>query len=302
MKKALFFLMIIISPFIFSSCLLLALFVGTDSLDKHECMTPETLTNLVNRQITETTFTLVDSDYIKRDDFKARIVYLSTEDLPGKTISAIQIYSWPSPSSDVEIAAELFDQRKKDRTTIVHYDDYYFTDYYFYKYENEIYTAFEKLYSPLTTGLEKNEWKLAVKPEISTFRFNYPNDSKYKENKKYSSAKTLLQTSMYDCYLFLNKDFSAEVQSDYNSFMNDLNTIYQGDFWYFDWYDGWNDEDSDESYSDPISDADTSKKERDTPYARLQCYYSTSLPASEVTEKELTAETFIYKQGVVVAK
>lgn len=252
-------------------------------------MTPEALTNFVNRQITETTFTLVDSDIITRNDFKARIVYLTTEDLPGKTIRAIQIYSWPDPDSDVEIAADVFYDRKNARTTIVHYDDYYYTDYYFYKYEDEIYAAFEKLYSPLTTGLEKTEWKLAVKPKIDTFRFNYQSDDKYKERKKYSSAKTLLQTSMYDCYLLINKDFSAEVKQDYNSFMYDLDSIYQSKYWDFEWSDSWNDEEND-------------KNEHNTPYARFHCYYSTSLSASEITDKELTADTFIYKQGVVVAK
>ena len=288
MKKFLFFIMMMVSPLIFSSCLLFW-FVGGDSLKKHECMTPEALTNLVNRQITETTFTLVDSDIITRNDFKARIVYLTTEDLPGKIIRAIQIYSWPDPDSDVEIAADVFYDRKNARTTIVHYDDYYYTDYYFYKYEDEIYTAFENLYSPLTTGLEKTEWKLAVKPKIDTFRFNYQSDAKYREKKKYSSAKTLLQTSMYDCYLLINRDYSAEVKRDYNSFMYDLDSIYQSKYWDFEWSDSWNDEEND-------------KNEHITPYARFHCYYSTSLSASEITDKELTADTFIYKQGVVVAK
>ena len=300
MKKALFFLMMMISLLLFSSCLLFW-FVGTDSLNKHECMTPEALTNLVNRKITETTFTLVDSDIITRNDFKARIVYLATEDLPGKTIRAIQIYSWPDPDSDVEIAADVFDDRKNARTTIVHYDDYYYTDYYFYKYEDEIYAAFENLYSPLTTGLEKTEWKLAVKPKIDTFRFNYQSDDKYKERKKYSSARTFLQTSMYDCYLLINKDFSAEVKQDYNSFMYDLDKIYQSEFWDFLWYDGWNKNEDEESYSDPVSDSDTSnKKERNTPYARLHCYYSTSISAATVTNKELTSTDFGSKQGVTV--
>lgn len=291
-----------VSPLIFSSCLLFW-FVGGDSLKKHECMTPEALTNLVNRQITETTFTLVDSDIITRNDFKASIVYLTTEDLPGKTIRAIQIYSWPDPDSDVEIAADVFYDRKNARTTIVHYDDYYYTDYYFYKYEDEIYTAFENLYSPLTTGLEKTEWKLAVKPKIDTFRFNYQSDAKYREKKKYSSAKTLLQTSMYDCFLLINRDYSAEVKRDYNSFMYDLDSIYQSKYWDFEWSDSWNDNEDEESCSDPISNTDTNgKKECNTPYARFHCYYSTSLPASEITDKELTADTFIYKHGVVVAK
>ena len=90
---------------------------------------------------------------------------------------------------------------------------------------------------------------------------------------------------MYDCYLLINRDYSAEVKRDYNSFMYDLQKTYEEEgrssYWYDDLY---------------IYGA----KERTTPYADLHIYYSTSLSDATVTNKELTSTDVGSKQGVTV--
>ena len=93
MKKALFFLMMMITPFLFSSCFLMMLLVTSNSFDKHECMTAEDLTTFMNKQDFGTTFTLIDSEYEEGNRFKKRVVYLKSKDFPGKTIIACQNYS-----------------------------------------------------------------------------------------------------------------------------------------------------------------------------------------------------------------
>ena len=285
MKKALFFLMIIISPFIFSSCVFMMYIFTRNSFDNYECMTAEDLTTFMNKQGFGTTFTLIDSEYIEQDHYKMRVVYLKTKDLPGKTIIACQDYS-------------------SERTTIVSYNYHFFTDYFFYKYEDEVYAEFEKLYAPLVEGLEKNkEWKLVLKPKIESFGFHYDDDrDKKEEEEKYSSAKNMLKLTIYEAYLLINKEYSAETERDYNAFMYDLQNTYEEENWYNYGYEYWDPYYYEFDSSDPISsDAGVKKIEKDrTPFANLHCYYSENILASEVTNKELTSDSFGLKEFVFV--
>ena len=168
--------------------------------------------------------------------------------------------------------------------SVVHRDLFFYTDYLFYKNENEIYNAFKKLYSPLTEGLEENQWKLVLKPDIYTFSFYTTRDNSGISKDNYLSIVKIIQSTRCEAYLLINKDFSAEVQSDYNSFIKDLQKTYEEEGRSRYWYDFY-------VYG---------PKERTTPYSDLHCYYSTSLTASEVTEKELTSTSFCSKQGVIV--
>ena len=261
-------LLCLITSFIFSSCGLLALFTVDDRMDSVECMTPEDLTHFMSNQFPEANFKLIGTDFSKdKHNYKERIVYLTAANFPGKTITAIQSY------------------QSSYRMVAVSRDFYFYTDYFFYKNENEIYDAFKKLYSPLTTGLEENEWKLVLKPDVYTFSF-YTTDEYSKIGKdNYLNVAKIIQSTRYDSYLLINKDFSADVQRDYNSFMYDLQKTYEEEgrssYWYDDLY---------------IYGA----KERTTPYADLHIYYSTSLSAATVTNKELTSTDFGSKQGVTV--
>ena len=261
-------LLCLITSFMFSSCGLLALFTVDDRMDSVECMSPEELTLFMNKQFPEANFKLIGTDFSKdKHNYKERIVYLTAANFPGKTITAIQSY------------------QSSYRMVAVSRDFYFYTDYFFYKNENEIYDAFKKLYSPLTTGLEENEWKLVLKPDVYTFSF-YTTDEYSKIGKdNYLNVAKIIQSTRYDSYLLINKDFSADVQRDYNSFMYDLQKTYEEEgrssYWYDDLY---------------IYGA----KERTTPYADLHCYYSTSVSAATVTNKELTSTDFGSKQGVTV--
>ena len=247
---------------------MLALFTVDDRMDSVECMTPEDLTHFMSNQFPEANFKLIGTDFSKdKHNYKERIVYLTAANFPGKTITAIQSY------------------QSSYRMVAVSRDFYFYTDYFFYKNENEIYDAFKKLYSPLTTGLEENEWKLVLKPDVYTFSF-YTTDEYSKIGKdNYLNVAKIIQSTRYDSYLLINKDFSADVQRDYNSFMYDLQKTYEEEgrssYWYDDLY---------------IYGA----KERTTPYADLHIYYSTSLSAATVTNKELTSTDFGSKQGVTV--
>lgn len=260
-------LLCLITSFIFSSCGLLALFTVDNRMDSVECMTPEDLTHFMSNQFPEANFKLVGTDFSKdKHNYKERIVYLTSANLPGKTITAIQSYH-------------------SSRMTVVRSDFYFYTDYFFYKNEEQIYAAFKNLYSPLTNGLEENEWKLVLKPDVYTFSF-YTTDEYSKIGKdNYLNVAKIIQSTRYDSYLLINKDFSADVQRDYNSFMYDLQKTYEEEgrssYWYDDLY---------------IYGA----KERTTPYADLHIYYSTSVSAATVTNKELTSTDFGSKQGVTV--
>lgn len=263
-------LLCLITSFMFSSCGLLALFTVDDRMDSVECMSPEELTLFMNKQFPEANFKLIGTDFSKdKHNYKERIVYLTAANFPGKTITAIQSYH-------------------SSRMTVVRSDFYFYTDYFFYKNEEQIYAAFKKLYSPLTNGLEENEWKLVLKPDVYTFSF-YTTDEYSKIGKdNYLNVAKIIQSTRYDSYLLINKDFSADVQRDYNAFMYDLQKAYfeegRSDYWYYDdWY-----------YN--------SAKERTTPYADLHIYYSTSISAATVTNKELTSTDFGSKQGVTVPK
>ena len=285
MKKALFFLIMMITPFLFSSCLLMMFLSIGNSFDKYECMTAEDLTTFMNKQGFGTTFTLIDSEYIEQDHYKMRVVYLKAKDLPGKTIIACHDYS-------------------SERTTFVRYDYHFFTDYFFYKYENEVYAEFEKLYSPLLEGLEKDkDWKLVLKPKIESFGFYYDtDDEKKREKEKYSSAKNMLKLTIYEAYLLINKKYTNDTERDYNAFMYDLQNTYEEDNWYNYGYEYWDPYDYEIDSSDPISsDSGFKKIEKDrSPFAELHCYYTEKILASEITDKELISDRFGLKDFVFV--
>lgn len=259
-------LLCLITSFMFSSCGLLALFTVDDRMDSVECMSPEELTLFMNKQFPEANFKLIGTDFSKdKHNYKERIVYLTAANFPGKTITAIQSYH-------------------SSRMTVVRSDFYFYTDYFFYKNEEQIYAAFKNLYSPLTNGLEENEWKLVLKPDVYTFNFYTTDDYSEKRKDNYLNVAKIIQFTRYDSYLLINKDFSADVQRDYSAFMEELQKKYEEEgrsrYWYDFYVNG--------------------QEDRTTPYADLHCYYSISISAASVTNKELTSTDFGSKQGVTV--
>ncbi len=140
-----------------------------DDINDFTCIEGQELTDYMNSLDFGATFKLIDSKYkqsLKKNEweYKLRIVYLETDSLPGKTVKAYQLYSYDGCSSSLVID-------KAARTTIATVSDRRFTDYYFLKFEDELYSSFDDMLSPLTIGqgLEKDvSYKIALKPKLSS--------------------------------------------------------------------------------------------------------------------------------------
>ena len=126
----------------------------TDDIKKYTCLSAQELTDYMNSLGFDSTFTLKDSTYTEKKDYKCIEVYLEADKLPGKTVYAFQSYSYGRRATD------------SARTTIMTVQDYRYTDYYYVKYEAEILATVENLYKPVIENFEKNKTcKIAIKPD-----------------------------------------------------------------------------------------------------------------------------------------
>lgn len=224
----------------------------SDKLENHKSMTAEELTEYINSLDYGTTFTLIDSDFSQNKDTKTTTVYLKAQDLPEKTIRAYQ--HWCMYGGDIDSIA---------RTTIPTYFDIYYCDYPFYKFENEITSYFEELYSPLVKNLEKNkEWKILIKPKMSTFFA-----SKYDVSRDYETCEETLENTNYYIYLLINKELTSQTEREYNSFMYDLKQNVSDKRWF------WDD---------------------------FSCYYSTTYSAKTISDQTLSDPDFPSRTGVFI--
>lgn len=245
--KKLFFLILLACSILLTGCPFLE-----DKLEDHESMTAQELTDFINSLDFGTTFTLIDSDYSKTQEYKTTIIYLKAQDLPEKTIRAYQL--WSLSGNEIDSIA---------RTTIIAYNDMYYCDYPFYKFENMITEYFEELYSPLVKNLEKNkEWKILIRPKMSSFyvsQRNVPHD--------YETWEKTLQNTNYYIYLLINKELTPQTEREYNSFMYDFKQSINGRLGYQD---------------------------------NFFCYYSTKYSASEVSDQDLADPEFSARDEVFV--
>ena len=84
-------LSILLSIFCFTGCPFLLL---GDDLKDFKCITAEELTDYINSLDFGTSFTLKKSSYKATSNYKCLIVELEAADLPGKTVTACQCYSF----------------------------------------------------------------------------------------------------------------------------------------------------------------------------------------------------------------
>ena len=146
MRKFVFFVFISVFIIILTGCP-----IFFDSLDNHQCMTADELTDYMNCQGLEARFSLIKSEYKEGNDYKIRCVWLKASDLPDKTVKAYHLIT--SYFADSRYF-EYFENNA--RMSVVSYNDFYYSDYMYLKYKDEISDYFESLYKPLTKGLEKN--------------------------------------------------------------------------------------------------------------------------------------------------
>lgn len=217
-SKTLQFIIFCLLFFIFTGCL------GED-INDFTCIEGQELTDYMNSLDFGATFKLIDSKYkqcLKKDEseYKLRIVYLETDALPGKTVKAYQLYSYDGCSSSLIID-------KAARTTIQTVSDRRFTDYYFLKFEDELYSSFDDMLSPLTIdqGLEKDvSYKIALKPklsslEITTRENGYDRIEYYKDFNEFEEKNDGVFV-----YCLINKEMSenSDLEACFETFYNNL--------------------------------------------------------------------------------
>ena len=95
--------------------------------------------------------------------------------------------------------------------TVVYYDDYFYSDYMYYKFEESIVDYFDNLYKPLTKDLEKNiSYRLAISPRVENFAIS--------EFKNYDNANDFIKHTGFNTYLIINKEFNPDVNREFNVF------------------------------------------------------------------------------------
>ena len=216
MKKlinVIFLLFIILSIFCFIGCPLL--FLG-DDLKDFKCITAEELTDYMNSLDFGTSFTLKDSNYTETSSYKCLIVELEAADLPGKTVTACQCYSF---YNDFPYPA---------RMTVPTVQEYRFTDYYYCKFEDDILSKIEELYSPILKGFERDKsYKLAFTADPYHWGPSLTNTDKVKY---YKDAKTFIESRDFniEAYCLINKELldDSEFSRRYNAFRYDLEQDY----------------------------------------------------------------------------
>lgn len=196
-----------------------------EDINDFTCIEGQELTYYMNSLDFGATFKLIDSKYkqcLKKDEseYKLRIVYLETDALPGKTVKAYQLYSYDGCSSSLIID-------KAARTTIQTVSDRRFTDYYFLKFEDELYSSFDDMLSPLTIdqGLEKDvSYKIALKPklsslEITTRENGYDRIEYYKDFNEFEEKNDGVFV-----YCLINKEMSenSDLEACFETFYNNL--------------------------------------------------------------------------------
>ena len=196
-------------------CLTGCPFLGED-INKYTCYSAQELTDYMNNLNFGSTFTLKDSKYVEKKDYKRITVYLEADNLPGKTVCAWQSYSYDR--SAVEAA----------RTTIPYVSEFIFTDYYYVKYSDEVLACIEEAYSPVLTVFVKNQtYKIAIKPDSGYWVHSLSYEVNY-----YNDATTFIDSKEFyiKAYCLINKDLSTDpaFERKYNALRYDLQQQNQG--------------------------------------------------------------------------
>ena len=208
-------------------CLLFFIFTGClgDDINDFTCIEGQELTDYMNSLDFGTTFKLIDSSYKQclnknESEYKLRIVYLETDELSGKIVKAYQMYCYDGGSTSY-----LID--KASRTTIATVSDRRFTDYYFRKFEDELYSRFDEILSPLTIdqGLKKDvSYKIALKPKLSSFEItSWESDP---DGIQYYKDFNEFEEKNYGVFVYclINKEMSenSDLEACFETFYNNL--------------------------------------------------------------------------------
>lgn len=184
-------------------------FLGED-INKYTCYSAQELTDYMNNLNFGSSFTLKDSKYVEKKDYKRITVYLEADNLPGKTVCAWQSYSYDRSASS------------SARTTIPFVYENIYTDYYYVKYSDEILACIEEAYQPILADFVKNQsYKIAIKPTQSYWAHSLS----YKVN-YYNDATTFIDSEEFyiEAYCLINKDLSTDpaFERKYNALRYDL--------------------------------------------------------------------------------
>ena len=191
----------------------------------HKFKTTKELEAYINEKIPETKFTLKE-DCLYTTKGGGMMIYLTADDLPGKTVKALQFYTksyynfdgddTPSKewlrNDEFELEEEINSARFIDMDPFYRnpYKDFFFTDYYFIKYQDEINLYFESFFEPCTKELVRNkDYVLFAENE-----FSYTSIT--------PQTKEDLLSLRWRIYLFVNQKLTQEKEREVKAFCYDL--------------------------------------------------------------------------------
>ena len=228
MKKFIFVLSVILLSFTFLGC------PFYKNLEDFNIKSPEEIVELMN-QYFPTSFTLKSYYEVNESNYKYLVVKLEAEDLPQKEVKAVQFIAFPC---EFEIIDELADSYStKARTTIPSAHETFMTDYYFVKYQEELYSEIHNLYQPLLQNLTENvDYVLAIKPDLYDLPIADKQDSTLAKKRHFKNATDFLEHESLTTYLLINKEWTSEEEEIFNSFKKevsvDINYNVEGIFYY----------------------------------------------------------------------
>lgn len=251
MKKLIYIFTLILLSFTFLAC---PFYPFDDDLDNYSLMTPERLTELMN-QYFYTKFTMKNYSEVKTDNYKYLVVYLEAEDLPGKEVKAYHHFGWNLGDETDQMGTSY---STAERTTIVVVNENLMTDYYFVKYQEEVYSEIQNRLQPLLQDLTENQdYILAIKPNLAYFPILEEKDGF--EKRHFKDVNDFFENANFGTYLLINKEWNSEEETKFHSLEDSL-----------------------------------SNSESRTHYAKV--FYSKKYPASNVLIQNLTANSF-YSQN-----
>lgn len=214
MKKFIFVLSVILLSFTFLGC------PFYKNLEDFSIKSPEEIVELMN-QYFPTSFTLKSYYEVNESNYKYLVVKLEAEDLPQKEVKAVQFIASPW---EFEIIDELADSYStKARTTIPYVQETFMTDYYFVKYQEELYSEIHNLYQPLLQNLTENvDYVLAIKPDLYDLPIADKQDSTPAKKRHFKNATDFLEHESLTTYLLINKEWTSEEENIFNSFQNEV--------------------------------------------------------------------------------
>ncbi len=244
---------------LFALCTILFCSCLTPGVDGYNLSSAENLTEFMNQTFGKS-FSLIDSEISEKHSYKKLTVYLETEEFPGKTIRAIQLLHRSKP-----LSARL---EAVDPVCISFY-----TDYYFYKYEEEFNAAFSKCVSTLTEADGVSGWKLVSLPICLNFFYTIPSFTEPTDSESYVDLDNEIQKI---CTTPSIQDF----ESFFKSYAIDLNSSEKAAILLIN-----------QKFSEDLLDFCNSDI--------IQYYFSEKISASEVTDEELKDESFRTRPGVI---